>query len=180
MAQLSIAAAARAAGKDRGTIHRYIKSGKLSATKNASGHTVIETAELLRVFGALEDNGEKTKKAAAKNNIVQHVENSSTQHFLEATLELLKQQLKASQEREERLLTMLGHEQESRRELERRLLPPGTGQDDFVAETLDQDKGHTIIIPEETSIPLSSQQSEANQDLPQKEKKGFFASLFKK
>lgn len=120
MAQLRIAAAARAAGKDRGTLNRYIKSGKLSTTKDASGCTVIETAELLRVFGELKGDGKDTAADAAAPAAA----NSSVQHVLEATLELLKQQLHASQDREAKLLDMLEQEQQTRRELEQRLLPP--------------------------------------------------------
>ena len=120
MAQLRIAAAARAAGKDRGTLNRYIKSGKLSTTKDASGCTVIETAELLRVFGELKGDGKDTAMDAAAPAAA----NSSVQHVFEATLELLKQQLHASQDREAKLLGMLEQEQQTRRELEQRLLPP--------------------------------------------------------
>lgn len=124
MAQLSISAAARAAGKDRGTIQRYIKSGRISTSRDAAGGVVIETSELLRVFGSLQGSGNKD---AAPVAAAPAAENSSVQHVLEATLELLKQQLKASQEREEKLLHMLEQEQHSRRDLEQRLLPPGTG-----------------------------------------------------
>ena len=123
MAQLSISAAARAAGKDRGTIQRYIKNGKLSVSRDAAGNTVIETAELLRVFGALTGTG---SRAAAVQHVAASAESGSVQHVLEATLELLKQQLNASQEREARLLVMLEQEQQSRRDLEQRLLPPGS------------------------------------------------------
>ena len=187
MAQLSIAAAARAVGKDRGTIHRYIKSGKLSASKNTSGHTVIETAELLRVFGMLQADGGKTKKETVAHAVAAPVENSGVQHVLEATLELLKQQLKASQEREERLLAMLGQEQESRRELERRLLPPGTGLDTAGSAP------HPVPEPEEESLIIEAQQeispvtvivppppTEPAPERQAKERKGFFSSLFGK
>lgn len=123
MAQLSVSAAARAVGKDRGTIHRYIKSGKLSTTRDAAGNTVVETSELLRVFGALKGDG---GKAAVAPPVAPVVENNSMQQVLEVTLELLKGQLKASQDREERLLDMLQQEQQARWSLEQRLLPPGT------------------------------------------------------
>lgn len=178
MAQLSIAAAARAVGKDRGTIHRYIKSGKLSVSKNASGNTVIETAELLRVFGSLQADGGKPQKKTVANDVVTPVENSGVQHVLEATLELLKQQLKASQEREERLLAMLGHEQESRRELERRLLPPGSGIES-AAPSAGSEPELVIDATESTAAPLPEVSKPENR-IREKEKKGFFASLFGK
>jgi ubiquinone biosynthesis protein UbiJ len=56
MALLSISAAARAAGKDRGTIQRFINSGKLSVTKDATGKQQVDTSELLRVFGELKND----------------------------------------------------------------------------------------------------------------------------
>lgn len=54
MATVNVSEAARLAKTTRATIYKYIKSGKLSAEKlpNDSGYT-IDTAELLRVFGAM-------------------------------------------------------------------------------------------------------------------------------
>ena len=166
MAQLSISAAARAAGKDRGTIQRYIKNGRLSVSKDAAGSTVIETAELLRVFGALTGNG---NRAAAIQHVVAPAESSSVQHVLEATLELLKQQLNASQEREARLLVMLEQEQQSRRDLEQRLLPPGSS-------AVVNDPG------EETDAPLVAEAAATAEWSVQGDgregAKGFLAKLF--
>lgn len=159
MAQLSISAAARAAGKDRGTIQRYIKSGKLSVSKDAAGATVIETAELLRVFGALKGDG---SRSAAAQHVAAAAESSNVQHVLEATLELLKQQLKASQDREARLLLLLEQEQHSRRDLEQRLLPPGA------AASREEDGAPVEEGNEETPAP----QSEA------REGKGFWGKWF--
>ena len=161
MAQLRIAAAARAAGKDRGTLNRYIKSGKLSTTKDASGCTVIETAELLRVFGELKGDGRDAASAVAPA-----AANSSVQHVLEATLELLKQQLYASQDREAKLLTMLEQEQQTRRELEQRLLPPA-------AEA--SAGGEAIIF--EAQVENTASERTVPQTM-EEVKKGFIARLF--
>ena len=57
MALLSISAAARAAGKDRGTIKRYLKDGRLSSTPDPQGNHRIDTSEIQRVFGALVADG---------------------------------------------------------------------------------------------------------------------------
>jgi len=182
MAQLSISAAARAAGKDRGTINRYIKSGKLSTSKDASGSTVIETAELLRVFGSLKGDGSRGRDAAVA---APSVENSSMQHALEATLELLKQQLKASQDREARLLGMLELEQQSRRELEQRLLPPGK---DVPGETPDQSDKEQTLVQESDSQVIETQAAPESIPLPEaapsseesgEEKQGFFSRLLR-
>lgn len=53
MASHTISEAASISGVNRRTIYRYIKSGKLSASVTGDNKTVIDTSELLRVFGAL-------------------------------------------------------------------------------------------------------------------------------
>lgn len=50
MTQLTLPQAAKATGKDRSTLFRAIKSGKLTATKNAAGDYVVDVAELDRVY----------------------------------------------------------------------------------------------------------------------------------
>lgn len=55
MAVVSIADAARLAAKDRRTIERHLKSGILSYTIDATGRRVIDTSELLRVYGSLQN-----------------------------------------------------------------------------------------------------------------------------
>ena len=57
MAQVSIAEAAKLVGKDRKTLYRAIKGGLLSATKNPSGMSQVETSELIRFYGALKPTG---------------------------------------------------------------------------------------------------------------------------
>lgn len=53
MASHNVTEAAKLAGVTRRTIYRHIKAGKLSASVTGSDNTVIETSELLRVYGAL-------------------------------------------------------------------------------------------------------------------------------
>ena len=55
MAQLSVAEAARLVARDRKTLYRMVKEGRLSATVNNDGQRQIETSELVRVFGVLEN-----------------------------------------------------------------------------------------------------------------------------
>lgn len=119
MALLSISAAARAAGKDRGTIKRYIKNGKLSCSKDAMGRPVVDTSELVRVFGPLVGEG------APGVEVVTHQNTPANTTAIEA----LKQQLQAALEREEWLKRQLEAEQERSRELERRMLPPAQEQE---------------------------------------------------
>ena len=54
MAQVGLSEAARLVGRSRSTIHRAVKSGDLSASRDAKGHRTIDTSELQRVFGALQ------------------------------------------------------------------------------------------------------------------------------
>ena len=53
MARHTISEAARITGKSRSTLHRHIKSGKLSKTTDETGAPVIDTSELQRVYGSL-------------------------------------------------------------------------------------------------------------------------------
>lgn len=53
MASHSVTEAAKLAGVTRRTIYRHIKAGRLSASVTGGDNTVIETSELLRVYGAL-------------------------------------------------------------------------------------------------------------------------------
>ena len=59
MALVSISEAAKLSGKDKKTLYRYIKEGKLSVTNATdatgvkSGMRQVDVSELVRVFGAL-------------------------------------------------------------------------------------------------------------------------------
>ena len=117
-------AAARAVKKNRGTIHNYLKSGRLSCIKDVNGHPKIDTSELLRVFGELSTNGNIQPKNATENMIkTNHVQQPDS-----GVVDILKEQLKAAQEREKRLLEMLEQEQQARLELERRFIALPEGQ----------------------------------------------------
>ena len=54
MSILTFSQAIRAAGVARSTIYRYVKDGKLSATRFPDGRRGIDTAELERLFGPLQ------------------------------------------------------------------------------------------------------------------------------
>lgn len=53
MASHTVTEAAKLAGVTRRTIYRHIKAGKLSASVTSGDNTLIETSELLRVYGSL-------------------------------------------------------------------------------------------------------------------------------
>lgn len=145
MTTFSIAAAARAVGTSRTSIQRAIKSGRLSATTNDLGERVIDLAELLRVFGPLKGTGQD---GPGEQATVQHGEQHADMHggqlgtsvgpvSMHALVDVLKKQLDDARDRErdarereralmderDRLLTLLETEQQTRRELETKLLP---------------------------------------------------------
>ena len=60
MAKHTIADSTRLTGKGRDALYRRIKKGILSAEKDRDGNTVIDTSELVRVFGELRAETEKS------------------------------------------------------------------------------------------------------------------------
>ena len=115
----NLTAASRAAGVNRSTIVRALKSGRLSATTNDAGERCIDTTELMRVFGPLKADAQVDAQALPTHAIGD-----------ETLVEVLREQLHLSHEREQqaqlekaRLLAMLETEQQARRELEQCLLP---------------------------------------------------------
>lgn len=54
MSQVSISEAAKLVGRDRKTLYRAIKEGRLSATQDVAGTRQVDIAELVRVFGVLD------------------------------------------------------------------------------------------------------------------------------
>lgn len=53
MSEVTIAEAVRLTGKDRRTIERHLKSGHLSYTTDHGKRRMIETSELMRVYGEI-------------------------------------------------------------------------------------------------------------------------------
>ena len=54
MALVSISEASRLAGRARTTVQRDVRKGRLSRTTGPDGRPAIDTAELMRVYGALQ------------------------------------------------------------------------------------------------------------------------------
>ena len=126
MTLLSISAAALAAGIDRRTLQRAIKSGRLSATVDAAGRRGVDVAELLRVYGPL--SGTPQGVTPATPAALPQVAPVASIHaelvdILRQQVRHLEDQLRLGQERENRLLAMLELEQATRRDLEVKLLP---------------------------------------------------------
>lgn len=64
----SLSDAAKATGKNRTTIQRAIKSGKISASKNENGTYEIEPAELHRIFPAIAQHRAQQSKETGSNS----------------------------------------------------------------------------------------------------------------
>jgi len=133
MTILSISAAANAAGIDRRTLQRAIKSGRLSATVNAAGERGIDIAELIRAFGPLQGMPQGTPQgqdAAVSQDAPGGAAGAALIEALRDQVRQAQEQLRQAHDREQqaqeekaRLLTMLEVEQAARRELETKLLP---------------------------------------------------------
>jgi hypothetical protein len=86
----SLSQAATATGKNKATIQRAIKSGKISASKNSSGTYEIDPSELHRVF------------PATVQRVAQHHLSNDMQHseYSSETLRLKLELIEAERERE--------------------------------------------------------------------------------
>lgn len=65
MAFVSVSQAATLVRRDRKTLYRDIATGRISASKDASGRVKIDTSELLRVFGPFSDATQETPTVVA-------------------------------------------------------------------------------------------------------------------
>ena len=107
MAKVTVTEAARLAGIARQHLYRaYINTGKLSIDKDFSGRPVVDTSELVRVFGelkvSLDDDGKRHKETVEKTNI-----NMVSRNEIDAkdeVIALLKQELEESKAREKEIL----------------------------------------------------------------------------
>lgn len=92
MACVSISEAARLASVSRPTIYKLLKSGELSYTsvvKHGKPVKTIDTAELMRVFGALEAVGD-SKSDTVKFDSVTTLVNSASLQSLQHQVTLLQ------------------------------------------------------------------------------------------
>ncbi len=64
MALLPVSKAAELVGLNRKTMYAYVRSGKVSASKDSKGSLLIDTSELIRVFGVLRQQQDSESNAA--------------------------------------------------------------------------------------------------------------------
>ena len=62
MAKVNLSKAAILANKNRTTIWRHVNSGKLSIERNRDGNPMVDTSELIRVYGELRPEATPKKK----------------------------------------------------------------------------------------------------------------------
>lgn len=103
MALVNITEAARLAGKSRSHFYKgYIKTGKVSVSKDAEDKPCIDTAELLRVFGKLQDTGDTGERDAPAHAPTPPPQSVDTGKLaaLELEVKLLREQLAKAETRE--------------------------------------------------------------------------------
>lgn len=92
MAKVSISEGARMAGISRSYLYRkYITPGLLSTEKDGAGNTVVDTAEIIRVFGQIKQDSEQDSKSSQLDTL----EKDSKIATLEAELRLMRELAKA-------------------------------------------------------------------------------------
>jgi AraC-like DNA-binding protein len=111
MALVSISDAARLAGISRTHLYKkYLAEGILSKTTDEQGNSVIDTAEILRVFGKL--HGDSTITDEVNMPLQQDLQTENT--ILKAKIEMMERLLA---EREARIndlkdsIKLIGHDQ---------------------------------------------------------------------
>ena len=82
MANVTVVEAAKLIGKSRNVIYRAIDSGKLSASIDKDGTKKIDTAELLRVFGAFAEQGSDGVKTEQKTPKRERAETVQPSHAM--------------------------------------------------------------------------------------------------
>lgn len=125
MAKVNVSEAATLVGVARSTLYAYIRSGKISIEKDRLGKPQIDTSELLRVFGTLQDNikdneTDKEIKGDTHKNDSENTVLRTENEVLREMLRVREEQLREYQEREQWLRNRLDA-------LETKLLP-GAGR----------------------------------------------------
>lgn len=101
MAKVSISEAARLVGVSRSNLYKsYIKQGKLSTSTNHQGKPEVDTSELLRVFGSLQQctdtvdsGGQVVTPLVDSSNSLQNQQLREQLQAAQIRLELLQEQL---------------------------------------------------------------------------------------
>jgi len=107
MVKVTVTEAARLAGIARQHLYRaYINTGKLSVDKDFNGRPVVDTAELLRVFGEIKAHPESDEKRRVET-IEKHNINTVSHDEIDRkdeVIALLRRELEESKTREKEIL----------------------------------------------------------------------------
>ena len=93
MAELTITQAAKQWNVTRNQLYRYMERGKLSTRTDATGRTMIDTSELIRVLG-------EPKSKEQKQNIEPVNTSSVLVDGMKKQIEMLERELRDAKERE--------------------------------------------------------------------------------
>ena len=115
----TLSEAASATGKNKATIQRAIKSGKISAPKGESGSYEIDPSELHRVFPPVAQRVAHQANATMRND-AQHIENPADFKALQRVADLEKE-LAVMEERKSGLEEQKRHLTDTVEDLRKRL-----------------------------------------------------------
>ena len=104
MTILTLTQAAKAASVARSTLYRAIRKGRISVVSQPNGSKGIDTAELIRVFGAVQDTTEQGQQSNAQQDVALL---RARIDALERENTLLRDEVQASRERESKLLDVV-------------------------------------------------------------------------
>ena len=104
MTLLTLTQAAKTAGIARSTLYRAIRNGRLSVVSQQNGSKGIDTSELQRVFGPLQDATKPTSQHDAPRDVALL---QARIDALERENGLLRDEIQASRERENKLLDVV-------------------------------------------------------------------------
>jgi predicted site-specific integrase-resolvase len=93
MALLSVSKAAGLVGLNRKTMYSHIKSGKVSASKDSKGTLLIDTSELIRVFGVLRQEQD------SESNINRQLESPDVNKVLLEKMDQMARQIESLTEK---------------------------------------------------------------------------------
>ena len=107
MSQVNITQAAKLAGLSRSHFQKnYVKTGKITVSRDNKNRPQIDTAELLRVFGELHHTPPHTAEAHTTTH-----HHTPEAHTVE--IEVLKQQLADAQQREQETKRRAEHQEQN-------------------------------------------------------------------
>lgn len=107
MAKVSVSEAARLAGISRTNFYKnYINTGKITVDQNAQQKPVVDTSEILRIFGQLKGTQDYSNDYSANEQKItpeKHIKNTGVNSQSDSSrevIELLKSQLQEAKDRE--------------------------------------------------------------------------------